>query len=182
MKEKIICPNCNNTAFFNGDHYECKICNWNSKINTIDISYKDEESSVLSNLFPHKFKIDDVTCLSMESFLQSLREPSTVLQTTICSEYNGYMAYKMRRALRDWRKTGIVYWRGQKIQRNSAEYQKLLKRAYCSLYNDCIVFRTTLIRTHGKFLIHSMGCDDPNETLLTESEYRNQLNMLLNCR
>lgn len=182
MKEKIICPNCSNEVFLKNNCYNCSNCGWNSKINTLDISYKDENSAVLSNLFPNKFEVDRITCLSMESFLQSLREPNPTLRTIICSEYNGYMAYKMRRMLTDWRQTGIVYWQGKKIIRNSEDYHNLLKHAYSCLYNDNLLFRTVLIRTKGKFLIHSIGCDDKKETLLTESEYRYFLNFLLHSR
>ena len=60
----------------------CPKCHWDSLVNTVDIRYKDPESSVLSNLFPHSFlffsdlwqdRTDKVYCRSMESFLQSLK-------------------------------------------------------------------------------------------------------------
>ena len=60
----------------------CPICGKDNKI--LDVSYKDEVSSPLSNLFPHKFIIDNVECLSMESFIQSLRVPHVNIQRKIC--------------------------------------------------------------------------------------------------
>ena len=74
MKEVLICPVCmrhsllyienallqNNKLF-----YRCNNCNWDSRKNTADISYKDNFTAPLSNLFPHKFVIDGVKCQSM---------------------------------------------------------------------------------------------------------------------
>lgn len=182
---KKVCPVCGNRSaskIFDGNVYYCMTpnCSWRSDYeNTIDISYSDNKSAVLSNLFPNKFVIHNVTCLSMESFIQSLREEDTELQNFICSNYSGFMAYKMRLSLRDWRKSGIVYWKGEKIFRNSEEYTDLISIAYHCLYEQNQLFRTILQRNKDKYLVHTIGCDDKTETLLTEEEYRYQLNNLL---
>lgn len=203
IKTTLVCPACGSNssvhARINRDdgnisYYYCTTpnCNWYSTDkNTIDISYSDNKSAVLSNLFPHKFTMLDnldvhdarpvkhIQCLSMESFLQSLREPDKNLQEFICSNYSGFVAYKMRLSLRDWRKEGTLYWIGREIKRTSEDYTNLISEAYDRLFDGNILFRTMLYRARKKYLVHTTGCDDITETLLTESEYRYQLNRLI---
>lgn len=184
MKQKIICPVCGNVVWLeyvceHASHL-CEKCNWDSDIDTLDIAYKDNATAPLSNLFPHEFTLDGVKCKSMESFIQSLREKDSVLQKNICSNYSGLMAYKLRLSLTDWRKTGFVYWKGEQIIRKSDEYTQLITRAYDALYHQNFVFREILYRSKDKILIHSIGNEDENETLLTEAEFRYQLNRLRN--
>ncbi len=176
----IVCKNCG-TPYYDDlkgcKEFFCERCKYHTKV--LDISYKDEVSAPLSNLFPHKFEIDNIVCLSMESFIQSLRVKEKSLQIKICSDYSGYMAYKMRSALPDWRSTGKVYWQGKPITRNSKEYENLITKAYdCLLEND--VFRFSLNSFKDYYLFHSIGSNNENETLLTEDEYISQLNRLIN--
>ena len=152
-----------------------KDSNNNQKV--LDISYRDNESAPLSNLFPHKFQIDGVNCISMESFIQSLRVSDEIVQKKICEGYTGYTAYKMRLSLPDWRKEGYVYWRGKKILRESLEYHRLLTKAYDKLFEN-EVFRYCLNMHKDDILIHSIGCKDVKETLLTPDEYIDQLEIL----
>lgn len=154
----------------------CECCGHDYEI--LDISYKDNSSAPLSNLFPHKFVIDGVKCLSMESFIQSLRVEDKNIQRKICEEYTGYMAYKMRLSLPDWRKDGYVYWQGEKILRFSEEYQKLITKAYDMLFENN-VFRFCLNTHKNKVLFHTIGCYDEEKTLLTQCEYIAQLERLI---
>lgn len=144
----------------------------------MDISYKDSISSSLSNLFPHEFIIDNIKCLSMESFIQSLRIKEKEVQEEVCSKYTGYMACKLKAAFPDWRETGYVYWQGKQISRISTEYSDLITKGYDCLFEN-IVFRYCLNSFKNRYLIHSIGCDEITETLLTESEYIYQLNRLI---
>ncbi len=156
--------------------FVCLNCGNEEKI--LDIMYKDKLSGSLSNLFPHEFTIDDVKCLSMESFIQSLRVKEKDIQNEICLKYNGYIAQKLRLALPDWRKTGKVYWQSKEIVRNSEEYDELITKAYDRLFENN-VFRYCLNSFKDYYFIHSIGCDDSYETLLTEEEYISQLNRLV---
>lgn len=113
----------------------------------------------------------------MESFIQSLRVSDEIVQKKICEEYTGYTAYKMRLSLPDWRKEGCVYWRGKKILRESLEYHRLLTKAYDKLFEN-EVFRYCLNMHKDDILIHSIGCKDVKETLLTPDEYIDQLERL----
>ena len=183
MKAKLICPSCGKIAFYDieKEGYYCESCRWDSTsplTPTADISYKSYETGALSNLFPHKFEIDGVKCASMESFIQSLREENPDVQAKICSDCAGVHAYKLRVCLNDWRTYGVVYWRGKKIKRNSEEYTALITRAYDALFEQNIIFRRVLGYFKSFYLIHSIGNDNDKETLLTEEEYRYQLNRL----
>ena len=185
-KESISCPVCGATAkIFGHTHYLCSKCDWDSMVNTIDISYADPESASLSNLYPHPFTFymedgDYAECASMESFIQSLRVSDPKLQKEICKNYSGYAAYKLRLSLNDWRKEGIVYWNGRAIYRQSDAYTELITKAYDCLFEGNEVFRK-LVLPHfkGKHLIHSIGCNTECETLLTPKEYLFQLRRLM---
>lgn len=178
----FFCKKCNNSLVYNDESQtkkicRCKFCGHDNKI--LDISYKDNESAPLSNLFPHKFGVDGVTCQSMESFIQSLRVENEMIQRQICQNYSGYMAYKMRLSLPDWRKTGYVYWRGRKILRDSKEYDELMTKAYYELCSQNFVFRYCLYNHKDEILFHTIGCTDKTETLLTQQEYISQLEKLI---
>ena len=189
-KESLICPICGSIAtLFHHTHYVCSKCKWDSLENTVDIAYGSPISSVLSNLFPHKFLFytkgklgvfDDTHCLSMESFLQSLRVKDANLQKYICENYSGVTAQKLKVCLRDWREDGCLYWNGIAIKRDSKTYQELITTAYDCLFEGNPVFREFVLpRFKGMHLIHSIGKDNECETLLTESEFRYQLNRLM---
>ena len=189
-KTSIICPVCGSQAkLFHHTHYVCPNCKWDSLENTVDIAFGDPTSSVLSNLFSHKFLFytkgklgasDDTHCLSMESFLQSLRVKDPCLQKYICENYSGAMVQKLKVCLRDWREDGYLYWNGVAIKRDSLTYQELITTAYDCLFEGNPIFRELVLpRFKDIHLIHSIGKDCEYETLLTESEFRYQLNRLM---
>lgn len=189
-KTSIICPVCGSRAtLFQHTHYICPNGDWDSLENTIDIAYDNPASSVLSNLFPHKFLFytrgklgvfDDTHCLSMESFLQSLRVKDPNLQKYICENYSGPMAQKLKVCLRDWREDSYLYWNGIAIKRDSATYHELITTAYDCLFEGNPIFRECILpQFKGVHLIHSIGKDSESETLLTECEFRYQLNRLI---
>jgi len=142
----------------------------------LDISYKDINTGILSNLFPHSFSIDGVNCKSMEGFLQSLKFKDEEIRK-IVQEYWGIDAYKAGRAT-DWRKAQVLYWKGQIIGRHSQEYQELLDRAYGINGNEGLIknalFRKAIINSKGKKITHT-GVDNPSETVLTTEEYISRL-------
>lgn len=149
----------------------------------IDISYKDEKTAALSNLFPYQFLIDDVQCSSMEGFLRSLcisdeTRVGRLQKKELCS-LSGVNAYRIRYYLPDWRKNQIVYWNRKEISRESEEYNKLLERAYDALFQNNL-FKLVLSNVpKDATLIHSIGNKDKKETLLTAEEYIFQLNRLI---
>ena len=185
-KLTVQCPLCNSTSpLMENTHYKCPNCSWDSSLGTVDILYSDSSSSVLSNLFPHSFYFytsdtDSTHCLSMESFIQSLRVKDPLLQKFICENYFGPMAQKLKVALRDWREDGLVYWNGIAIRRDSLTYDELITTAYDCLFESNPVFSQLVLPAFkDKILIHSIGKDSKTETLLTEQEFRFQLNRLM---
>ncbi len=194
LKPSIICPKCGkivNLSFglTSKYHYVCPECQWDSLENTVDILYADDETSALSNMFPHEFLLytrlnpgvaDDTHCLSMESFLQSLRIKDPELQKYVCEHCSGPMVHKLKVFFGDWREDGYLYWNGVAIKRDSQAYIDLITTAYDCLFEGNPVFRECVLPSFkGKYLIHSIGKDNPAETLLTESEFRYQLNRLM---
>ena len=187
------CPNCGNLAIYETRIYYCNTCGWtNLDGDTIDIAYKDERSSTLSNLYPHKFimpmdihnpfplESELVTCLSMESFLQSLKIPDANTQKYFCENYLGYVACKAKLTMPDWRKDQTLYWMGRSIDRHSEDYQELLTTAYDRLFESNPYFKNIVLpHFKGYLLVHTIGCDNPQETILTEAEYISQLNRLM---
>lgn len=177
-----FCPKC-------GEHlithdlktYYCPVpeCRYKlDDLDTIDISFKSQGlAKALSNLCNYTFTFDGIKCNSMESFIQSLRTPEKILQKEICS-MSGPFSYSIRTMLPDWRKTQIVYWKGQPINRQSDEYTNLIGKAYYELYIHSDIFAYAIEQSKKYKLIHSIGCIDKFLTLLTPQEYIEHLNSL----
>lgn len=129
-------------------------------------------SNALSNFAPHPFEIDGVKCNSMEGFLQSLKFKSIEMQEHVCTLV-GYAAKKKGKH-KKWQLTQTLWWKGKEIDRHSQEYQDLLNKAYMEL-NKNIKFRKALEATGNSSITHSIGRNDPKETILTVSEFCNRL-------
>ncbi len=183
MKELMLyCPKCgeklikNTTALYACSNY---LCNYRlNEENTIDIGYKSKGlAKALSNLCPYPFIFDGIYCESMESFIQSLKVQDPNVQKDICGK-SSVFCYGIREMHDDWRITQTVHWRGNKIDRHSDEYIVLLRRAYQRLYSESPTFKYALEKSKGYNLIHSIGCTDDTQTLLTPNEYIYFLNEL----
>ena len=200
-KKIIVCPICGKNAelqcdYINKYYYKCSNCSWTSNLpdkngkKILDIFSADLESGCLSNLFPYNFDfymskygiyfLKPIKCLSMESFLQGLKIKDPSLQKEFMESYSGLNSIKLKYAIEDWRKDGFVYINGYKIDRCSISYSDIITSAYDCLYETNSMFRELAIPYASKFhLIHSIGKTDPKESLLTESEYINQLTRLV---
>lgn len=129
-------------------------------------------SAALSNFAPHPFKIDGIQCNSMEGFLQSLKFKDEEMQKAVCLLVG--KAAKFRGKNKNWQKTQTLYWKGQEIKRDSQEYQDLLDRAYEALSQNT-GFQKALLATKDAVLTHSIGRTNPNETVLTRTEFCSRL-------
>ena len=131
-------------------------------------SHSDYPSQVLSNLCSNPFTFDGVQCGSMEGFLQSLKQQDSNKQRQIC-------AMKGRNAKRAttarWQADQIVWWKGIAIDRQSEDFQQLLRHAYQAMFDQSERFRAALMATRGMKLYHSRGKSDPFKTILTEQEF-----------
>lgn len=135
-------------------------------------SGKGYPSSSLSNFAPHPFVMDGVQCASMEGFLQSLKFESVEMQEHVCTLVGKAAKFKGKK--KKWWQKQELYWRGKVYKRDSQEYQRLLNRAYNSLYENRS-FRTALESTGKAILEHSIGKNKINETVLTRSEFCSRL-------
>ena len=78
----------------------------------------------------------------------------------------------------DWKKDQTLHWKNTLYKRNSQEYSDLIKRAFETKFQASEIFRDALKSTKGYTLTHKCGNNNPEETVLTEEEFINQLNML----
>lgn len=137
--------------------------------NTLDIrSNGMYPSNVLSNLCSNGFRFEGIVCGSMEGFLQSLKHKEKDKQLQICSMKGGNAR---KHSVTSWQTDQIVWWKGQAIDRQSEDYQKLLRRAYQAMFDQSERFRAALMSTRGITLIHSSGEENPYKTILTEQEF-----------
>lgn len=142
----------------------------------MDIGSKNTyPANSLSNFSPHPFEIDGVQCNSIEGFLQSLKFKSSEMQEEVC-KLVGYAAKKKGRE-KNWQQSQTLFWKGIPIRRNSKEYQILLDRAYTELYKNS-KFKKALDASKNAVLTHSIGRSNPNETVLTKSEFCSRLTKL----
>lgn len=137
----------------------------------IDInSIGEYPCNALSNLYKRTFIFEGVKCHSMEGFLQSLKFRDADDQIAICL-LDGIRAKRSGRNAPDWRINQTLYWKNQRIDRRSGEYIDLLTAAYDAMFDQCPDFTQALIDTHDHLLTHSIGCNDPKETILTTKEF-----------
>ncbi len=196
MNDNVLCPYCNKkimSSYSNGLELRCWECNNQlyfdqktelffdpTKENRIlDIAYKSVESSVLSNLFPNRFTISKTyDCASMEGFLRSLTIKSDTDAIIELCGLSGINAYKVRSVLPDWRQTQTLYFNGESLRRGTIKQKNIITMAYDALFEQSSVFRMALRKYKDKIFMHSIGCDDRTQTLLTTDEYLYQLNRL----
>ena len=182
---KLYCPKCGKELeSFCDIYYQCpsKSCYYRlNEKNTIDISFKSIGlAKALSNLCPYPFIIDNIACSSMEAFIQSLKIKEPDIQKDICIK-TGPFCYSIRTMFDDWRITQTVYWKGKEINRHSTEYMNLLRKAYQALYEQSPIYRYAIEKSKKYNIIHSIGCTDNTQTLLTPDEYMKLLDELRYC-
>ena len=142
--------------------------------NPIDIKTKAPfPGGALSNLAPHAFVLDAITCASMEGFLQGLKVADAGEQAVLCGLAGGEARERGQR--HDWKTSGDLYWKGAPVDRLSDAYQVLLDRAYDALFDQSSRFRSALSASGEAPLTHSIGKDDPTETILTTDEFISRL-------
>ena len=124
-------------------------------------------SNVLSNLCSNGFRFDGRICGSMEGFLQSLKYQDVDKQRQICSMKGGNAR---KRSVTSWQTDQIVWWKGCPVDRQGAEYQQLIRKAYLAMFQQSQRFRDALMQTRGMTLVHTLGNTDAYSTILTPQE------------
>lgn len=108
----------------------------------------------------------------MEGFLQALKFSNPEMQKEVCKLVG--RAAKAKGSKKNWKKTGVLYWQGQEIKRDSQEYQDLLDRAYAALAEN-EGFKKALLASGNAVLTHSIGKRKESETILTAREFCSRL-------
>jgi len=156
---------------------EKKYAEGDSFIN-VGYNFKNSNSRTLSNLYPMRFKFRGKWVNSIEGVLQGIKYKDKKLQNLVL-QYSGLDAYHTRagNSLDFWGETGILYWQGKPIIRQSTEYQLFLDELYiCALNNP--LYKRCLLASGDKYILHHIGREDAKETVLTRYEYELRLNSL----
>lgn len=129
-------------------------------------------SANLSNFSPHVFTVDEIECNSMEGFLQSLKFQDPEMQKHVCTLVGKKAKFKGKK--KKWWKTQTLYWKGEKIPRDSERYQELLDEAFNALAQNKS-FQKALLATQNATLTHNIGKKKISETVLTRQEFTSRL-------
>lgn len=142
----------------------------------VGYSLKGIYPKLLSNLFPYEFKFKGFKLNSIESFFQGIKFPDKKLQKKVF-KYSGKEALVLQNSSDyNWKETGILYWQGKPIKRDSAEYDLLIDELYISAAQNPI-YRSVLINC-DRPIIHSIGENEKNNTTFTRYEFEFELNCL----
>ena len=133
---------------------------------------------VLSNLYPMEFKFRGKKVKSIEGVLQGIKYKDKKTQNLVLN-YSGVNAYHIRACNEQdfWGKSGVLYWQGKPLKRDSEEYQLFIDELYYSASKNPL-YKRALLATENKYLLHHIGRDNPQETVLTRYEYELRLNSL----
>ena len=131
---------------------------------------------LLSNLFPYKFKFKGCTLNSIECFFQGIKFKDKKLQKKLF-KYSGKEALVLQQATTyNWKETGIVYWRGKEVKRDSKEYDDIIDELYISAIQN--EFYRNAIKNCKLPMVHMIGETSKNETVFTRYEFEYMLNCL----
>lgn len=146
----------------------------------IDISSRSEGlAKTLSNFERRPFRLGGWIVLSIESALQAVKFKDVAQQSHVSEELHGYKAWKYGQDHGSgWKLNQTLWWQGQPMGRESADYADWLHDLYTAQYEQSRELREDLLATVGFKLRHTRGLHDPQRTVLTEVEYLAQLNRL----
>lgn len=144
----------------------------------INVGYKlkGDFSQMLSNLFPYEFTFRGKKFHSIENFFQGIKFPVKKVQNYVFSYYGTQAVHLKAASNYDWKKTGILYFQGNPIERNRRQYELLIDELYISAIQNPI-YRGLLLNC-DRPIIHSMGEVDKAKTTFTRYEFEFQLNCL----
>ena len=144
----------------------------------INVGYNihNNYSKLLSNLFPYEFEFRGIKLYSIESFFQGIKFKDKELQKQVF-KYSGIPAVVIKETSDyDWKTTGIIYFQGESIKRDSQEYELLVTELYISAIQN--PFYRNAIKKCPHSIIHTIGKTDKSETVFTRYEFEFMLNAL----
>jgi len=147
----------------------------------VDISSSaDPPAGLLSNFAAHTFVFDGEQAASMEGFLQSLKFADPEKAVAVRSLVGRAAKWKGSRRNFAWKQARSLWWKGQPIDRFGDDYQRLLDGAFHALFDQNTEARRALLATGDANLTHARGSSDPQESILTESEFCERLMRIRN--
>lgn len=133
-------------------------------------------SKLLSNLFPYEFIFKGHKLNSIECFFQGIKFRDKELQKELF-KYSGKEVLVLQKASDyNWKESGIVYWQGMPIKRDSKDYEQLVDELYISAIQN--EFYRNVIKNCDLPIIHAMGREEKTETVFTRYEFEFMLNCL----
>lgn len=142
----------------------------------VGYSFRGMYTKLLSNLFPYEFTFKGQKLNSIECFFQGIKFKDKDLQSKLF-KYSGKEAVVLQKASDyNWKETGIVYWQGKPIKRDSKEYDDLIDELYISAIQN--EFYRNAIKNCNLSIIHAMGEIDKKDTVFTRYEFEYMLNCL----
>lgn len=147
--------------------------------NIINVGYKNHGSAtkLLSNLFPYNFYFRGHNLSCAESFFQGIKFKDKKAQRLVfkmsgtdCNNIKFAQDY-------NWKEERFVYFMGKKIDRFAKEYESMVDELYVSMLLNPL-FVNALKNVGEKYIMHSIGLEDKNETVFTRYEFEKQLNCL----
>lgn len=148
--------------------------------NKLDIGYGEPwPGNVLSNIYPHSFVFNDISYSSMEAFLQCLKfsNEDDVERIRMLAPFN---ARREGQKGNGWKKHQILYLYGEPFDRQSDVYDELIRLAYEACYDQNLLYRLGLHVAKNLTLDHSIGYNDPTQTILTVDDFVKNLTHLIN--
>lgn len=157
---------------FGGD----TICEGETFINVGYNLNKNPLSKLLSNLYHYDFKFRGFKFKSIEGFFQGIKFVDKKLQKKVFKMF-GMEAYCIKGSSSyNWKNNHVIFFQGRPIDRKSNEYENLVDELYISALQNPF-FRGAL-KNVNKYIVHSIGSDNDDETVLTRFEFEKQLNCL----
>lgn len=145
----------------------------------LDIGHGESwPANILSNMWPHSFTMGELSYSSMEAFLQSLKFANEDEANRI-SRLPNFEARREGQKGNGWKKTQLLYWGGIEFNRQSDTYTNIVSCAYDHLFDQNWLFRLGIYLTRNVDLDHTMGTNEPSNTVLSRSEF---INFLYNVR
>lgn len=131
---------------------------------------------LLSNLFPYDFEFNGIKMHSIEGFFQGIKFRDIEMQRGLL-KYSGKEALVLQMASDyNWKETGVIYWDGKAVKRDSSEYDDLLIELYVSAIQN--KFYRNALKNCKLPIIHAIGEIDKSETVFTRYEFEYMLNAL----
>lgn len=133
-------------------------------------------AAALSNFMPRPFIFRGIPANSMEGLLQSLKFSNPEMQKHVMTLVGKAAKFKGKK--KRWWRDQTLFWQGKPIKRDSDEFQALLDEAFEALFTQNQAAQRALLATRDAVLTHSIGKNDPRQTVLTEREFVSRLHRI----